>query len=99
MIRRSAKWTASGTTGFRYSDSTAAGDGVFKALLKGGSAGKAKALVKAKGSGLPDGLLPVPALPIVIQLANSDTDACFATSFDTANVTKNTGSQFKAKAP
>jgi len=39
--------------------------------------------------------LPLPALPLVMQLINSDTSACFATP----DVTKNTSAQFKAKTP
>jgi uncharacterized delta-60 repeat protein len=96
---QSTKWTPIGTSGFRYVDPTASSDGVSKAMLKSGAAGKAKALVKAKGSTLPDGILPIAGLPLVVQLINSDTGACFVTTIDTADVTKNTSSQFKAKSP
>src|SRR5262249_20596551 len=66
------KWAPIGTSGFRYLDSTMSSDGISTALLKSGAAGKAKALLKGKGATLPDGLVPVPALPVVIQLRNDD---------------------------
>lgn len=45
----------------------------------------------ALGSGLP--------LPVKAQLLNSSNDVCFEGVYDTGDVKKNDGSQFKAKVP
>ena len=53
MLPAGARWTSS-PKGYKYADPAAAPSGIFKALLKPGTAGKAKALVKGKGSNLSD---------------------------------------------
>src|SRR5262249_38752556 len=88
-------WSAAGTKGFKYKDSAGTNDGVTKALVKSGDAGKAKALVKGKGMNLPDPSTPL-TLPITVHLVN-DNNVCFETVFN--SFIKNDTSQFKAKTP
>lgn len=91
-------WQAAGTSGFKLTDPTGIPDGAQKALIKSGAAGKAKALVKGKGTNLPDTLAGVLPLPVTAQLINETTGLCFAAVYDAASVIKNDGSRFKAKA-
>ena len=90
-----------GTKGYKYKDQTAAEDGITKIILKGGAAGKSKALVKGKGVNLPDfdSDLPIAMgdLPLVVQLRNNSSGICWQGSF--ASPKKNQLDQFNAKAP
>lgn len=94
-IPAGAGWQAAGSSGFKYSDASGTPDGVQKASLKAGAAGKAKALVKGKGINLPDAPAPALALPVTVQLVGDG--ACFESVFSAA--TKNDAKQFKAKTP
>jgi hypothetical protein len=73
-------------------------DGAQKALLKTGDAGRAKALVKAKGTNVPDTLAPELPLPVTTQLINDENGTCFEAVFGMPHVIKNDLRQFKAKA-
>ena len=95
------KWQPLGSKGFKFLDNTEADDGAQKIKLKSGSANKSKALVKGRGTNLPD---PLDAInggplqpPVTTQLINLQTGACFGSTFNTP--LKNTTSFFKAKAP
>jgi cysteine-rich repeat protein len=92
-------WTPLGTKGFKYKDPAGSPDGAQKATLKSGAAAKAKALVKGKGTNLPD-LVGAPALvlPVTAQLVNDANSVCFGGAFDAGDVLKNDARQFKAKA-
>lgn len=92
-----AKWQASGSTGFKYGDSTGAPNGAQKALLKSGAGGKAKAQVKGKGVNLPDTLVPALTLPVTVQLVNDSNNTCFEATYGVA--LKNDVKQFKGKTP
>ncbi len=96
-----SKWSALGTKGYKYKDQTAAEDGITKIILKGGDAGKSKALVKGKGVNLPDfdSDLPIAMgdLPLVVQLRNNASGICWEGSF--ASPKKNQLDQFSAKTP
>jgi cysteine-rich repeat protein len=92
-------WKAAGITGFKFKDPTGIPDGAQKVSLKSGAAGKAKALVKGRGSNLPDTLVPPLTLPVTAQLVNDTNDVCFGSVFNTSNVIKNDTRQFKAKTP
>ncbi|MFN8642034.1 MAG: hypothetical protein U0802_10375, partial [Candidatus Binatia bacterium] len=96
-----SKWAAVGTKGYKYNDTAGAAGGITKILVSGGTLGKSKALVKGKGTGLPDfdGDLPIaPAnLPLIVQLRNNETGICWEGSF--TNPKKNLATQFNAKAP
>ena len=54
-----AHWSTLGTKGYKYKDPTESQAGVQKIILKSGTAGKSKALVKGKGTNLPDPTLPL----------------------------------------
>ncbi len=91
-------WSALGTKGFKYKG-TGTDDGITKIVVKSGDAGKAKALVKGKGTNLPDFSLPIANgdLPLIVQLRNNETGVCWEGSF--AVPKKNEFKQFNAKTP
>jgi hypothetical protein len=91
------KWKPISTKGYKYKDSGGSADGVTKILLKGGAAGKAKALVKGKGINLPDPMFSNLPLPVTVHLLNSENNVCFEATYETADVKKNDAGQFKAK--
>jgi hypothetical protein len=92
-----SKWTVLGTKGYKFLDTTPfPDDGAKKILVKGGTAGKSKMLVKGAGANLPDPINGGPlSLPVTVQLFNYQTGACFNTTF--TNALKNTTTLFKAK--
>jgi cysteine-rich repeat protein len=91
-------WAPISDKGYKFKDATGTPDGVTKTILKGGVAGKAKALVKGKGDNLPDLLGAALPLPVTAQLVNDANNICFEGLYDTADIKKNDGEQFKAKA-
>ena len=95
------KWSAVGTKGYKYSDAAGAAAGITKIIVKGGTLGKSKALVKGKGAGLPDfdSQLPIAGgdLPLIVQLRNNQTGICWEGAF--SNPKKNVADQFNAKTP
>jgi len=97
-IPAGSNWAATGLSGFRYKDASGSGapSGARRALLRIGSAGKAKAVVKGKGVHLPDDLVPALSTPVAVQLVNAQTGTCFEAVYDGANVIKNDGGQFRA---
>lgn len=101
VVTASASWSASGATGWKYKDTTGAQDGIQKVVLKSGAQGKAKALLKGKGTALPDfpaSTLPILDFPVTAQLVNLETDLCLGASFEASDVKKNTAGQLKLKA-
>jgi hypothetical protein len=84
--------------GWKYKDRDTTSDGMLRMLLKGGSAGKSKIIVKAKGPAIP---LPGPVGGIylnqdpnvVVQLVSSDGGVCFETTLSTP-AKKNQADQF-----
>jgi len=73
--------------GWRYKDKERVADGVLKLLVKGGVAGKAKIIVKARGAAIP---LPGPVdgshyyeqdSSVIVQMHTSDGGACFESEF------------------
>ena len=93
-------WTST-SSGFKYSNASASGDGVFKTLLKAGTDGKSKLLVKAKGMNLDLSALPLnPAADLTVQLIRNDGPACWQAVFPVPSaVTADDATQFKAKIP
>jgi len=90
----SNRWSAK-PTGHKYVDKFLGHDGAKVILLKEGSDGKAKIIVKGKG-----GNLPMPALgslvpPLTVQLSNDST--CWESSFG-STILSNEPGLFKAKA-
>ncbi len=82
--------------GYRYKDKDLASDGILKLLWKAGAAGKSKAIIKGKGSGL----TPVAAALqstgfVTMQLHASDGPTCIESSM--FGVRKQDADFFKAK--
>jgi hypothetical protein len=94
----SSAWKAT-STGFTYKDPSAGGDGAFKAVLKTTPSGKIKILLKAKGANLDLDALPIGLTtePLLTQLLRNDDPTCWEASF--ATLTKDDGTQLKAKTP
>jgi DNA-binding beta-propeller fold protein YncE len=93
------------STGWRYTDNAATADGVSKMTLKSGVAGKGSATLKAankasKGqASMPTGFtadLQAPNAGARVQILTSDAQ-CFETTL--ATISKNTATEFSAKAP
>jgi len=92
-------WSPISDKGYKYKDPGGSQDGVQKVILKGGAADKAKALVKGKGTGLPDAVMVgMTVLPVTAQLVNDDGNVCFEGVYDSGDVLKDDDVQFKAKA-
>jgi cysteine-rich repeat protein len=87
-------WSPIGTKGYKFKGTSP--DGLSLALLKGGAAGKSKALAKGKGATLPDPMLPLD-YPVTVQLKKDGSSLCLESTFTSANEKKNTDTQFKAK--
>jgi hypothetical protein len=88
--------------GYRFKDKDVTGDGMLRLLLKGGDAGKSKAIAKGKNN-LAKGQLALPlgtaaalagASSVTVQLFPSDAP-CLSTTLST--VVQDTGGRFKAK--
>jgi hypothetical protein len=98
-----AKWAPLGSKGYKYRDAAMTADGVQTILLKGGAvAGKSKILLKGGEANLDldAATLPLDAsAPITVQLLNSDTSACWQSTFPPTTVKKNEEAFFKAKSP
>jgi hypothetical protein len=102
-IDPSASWDDKDPKGFNYKDKNGAEDGVTKASLRAGAAGKSAASVAARGVNVP---MPAPLsmteffdidTAVTVQLVNDETSLCWTSEFTAAS--KNTAEQFKAKAP
>lgn len=88
-------WAQLSSKGYKFLDKAGSQDGIQKIVVKGGIAGKAKALVKGKGPNLSDPTPPL-QLPVTVQLINSDSGICWESTFATlADVKKNVSGQFK----
>ncbi len=91
-------WQALSAKGYKYKEPTGSQGGVQKVVLKGSATDKAKALVKGKGSGLPDPARPV-GDPLRVQLINSRTGMCWGASYSGTQIGKNEPGLLKAKTP
>lgn len=87
-------WRAAGTTGWKYSNRDRTPDGMDKVVLKAGTAGRPKVLVKATGDNLVTPTLPL-ALPVRVQLQTTH-GTCFESTSSLS--IKNAPNLFKAKA-
>ena len=96
VIPGGSSWQPAGSTGFKFKDPSGVPSGALKAILKSGAAGKSKAMVKGKGTNLPDTLTGMLPFPVTVQLVNSANNTCFQSVFNSAST--NDGTQFKAKA-
>lgn len=91
-----SKWSAIGTTGFKYKDSSASAGGISAVTMKAGAAGKTKLTFTGKGDDLPDPL-PIASLPpsITVVARNSSAATCFSATY--ASATSNTATLLKAR--
>jgi cysteine-rich repeat protein len=96
------KWFSKDPKGFQYKDKEGASDGVTKAQLKTGAAGKTKIKVSASTTNL---TLPTPFdassffdqdTSVTVQLVG-DAGTCWTSSFTGAHTSANTPISFKAK--
>ena len=91
------KWSPAGVKGYRYNDQDAVSDGIKGVILKGSDKDAAKIVVKGKGSGLFDPVLPL-TFPVKLQLVNVDNGLCWESDFVSGDEISNDLEQFKAKA-
>jgi hypothetical protein len=99
-ISAGAGWSPISTKGYKFKDKTTAQDGVRKIMLKGGRAGRAKAMVLGKGANLrmTPSLLPLDESgPVITQLINNTTSACWETRFSSSM--RNTQEMYQARTP
>lgn len=87
-------WSAVGSKGYKFKGLSP--DGLSLAVLKGGAAGKSKAVVKGKGPALPDPVLPV-TYPVTVQLRKGGSPLCLESIFTGVDEQENSAAQFKAK--
>ncbi len=91
-------WEALSDKGYKYKDLLATNDGLFKAQLKGGDAGKPRAFILSREAGT-----PIPTLPldtsgdVIVQLSHDDNSLCWESRFSSA--IKSTDVIYKAKTP
>jgi uncharacterized delta-60 repeat protein len=90
-------WRPGGATGFSFKDGSGTPDGVSKAALRSGPAGRAKALVIAEGPNLPGVLVPSVPLPVTAQLVSDDGGLCLEAVYPSA--ARNDSRQFRARVP
>ncbi len=96
-------WTDRDPNGWNYKDKSRAVEGVDKIKLKTGISGRSAAELRGKGDMVP---LPNPVSPFqyfdvepkVSVFLVSSVGTCWESHFGIADVTKNTGTAFKAKA-
>ncbi len=82
--------------GFTYIDRDRTPSGIQKLILQGGADGQAKINLKGGGATLDDPVLPVNALPVTVQLKNTD-GVCWDATYSTG-VRKNLPTELKAKS-
>jgi hypothetical protein len=99
--KSSDRWESVGDSGWRYRDADGLENGAQKLLLRSSSENKSQALLRGRGTELPDPVLPLAAenLPLVVQLFNSDTSTCIESRFAAGNILANLERRLKAKVP
>ena len=94
-------WRTLGSNGYKYINRDRTPDGILKVLLRAGSDGKAKIILKGKGENLPfePAFLPM-ATPVIAQLHADQgaqaTDTCWETNHISLGPLYNAEDQFKA---
>jgi len=98
-----ATWRTSRDGGYSYKDPQGTADGVDRLVLKPGPADKAKIHLRMRGANLPD-LSPIvhpstaSTFPLVFQLVNEETGACWQSVFESDDVRADTTTLFRASA-
>ena len=82
------------SAGFKYLDKENTPDGLDKIILKAGSDGGAKVVLKGKGENLSMPAMPV-GTPVRVQLSGGST--CWEATYSAPGVRKNDGTLFKGK--
>jgi cysteine-rich repeat protein len=80
--------------GFRYTDITTSEDGILLALLKAGTPGRGKVIVRGRGANL-NLSTPIVA-PVRARIIRSDLPICFEATYPTA--LQSTGTSFRARS-
>ncbi len=99
-----SSWESKDPKGWKYKDKTGAANGVTKALLKPGSAGKASIKIGGKGTNLPmptqvgGGKFFDSAPNVIVQLVNTE-GRCWSSEFTTPTKNETDKFQAKSKAP
>jgi len=83
--------------GFRYRDTTGSQDGVTKILLRSGTEGKTKFVMKGRGLNLPDVALELGA-PVTVQLVNQASRLCWTATYGGPGMRRNDAERFQAIA-
>jgi hypothetical protein len=87
-------WSALDQRGFKYKDP---GGAISNMTLLSGPAGKARIIANGKGAAVT--LTPPPyPLPVTVQLTNSNTNACWSSTFDVSDVKRNVTDTFHARS-
>jgi len=81
--------------GFKYGDEAGTPDGLTRALLEAGGAGRGKIRVKGWGPNLHPPALPL-TTPVRVQLRRSDGSTCWEATYSTA--IRNDATGFRAKS-
>jgi hypothetical protein len=80
-------WRGGALTGFRMTRLDRVPDGLFRAVVRSGPPGMAKAILKGKGVNLPDNLVPPVNGPVVVQLVAGSSPTCFTAEYDSVATT------------
>jgi hypothetical protein len=87
-------WRALKRGGFVYRSPSPNADGLTRIELIPGKTGKSRVVVRALGPNVPIPPLPAP-LPVTVQL-QADNGECWETTYDEAELKKNTATRFRA---
>jgi hypothetical protein len=88
-------WKALNGKGFKYVNKLGTPDGMTKLLLKSGTTGLSKVIMKGKGANI-----PMPALPLTLNVQaeiRSANGQCWSTIHTATGTTRNEAGQFKSK--
>jgi hypothetical protein len=83
-----------GDDGFKYS----AAAGIELLRLKASSENRSRALLRGKGTALPDPSLPL-LPPVTVQLINDTTPLCLESVFEAGDVNTSDDTRFRANDP
>lgn len=94
----SSRWSPA-ARGFIYADRSGSADGVVRLGLLASTRRRARVSLDARGANLrPLGVDTPLQTPVVVQLLRSDTDACFESVFESADVRHNEPGTFEARS-
>jgi len=89
------RWSAVGTQAFKFEDASGGFAGMRRIILKASDANRTKIVVKAKGAAVP---APPLGAPLTAQLTNRDTNICWCTTYDAADMSRNDDGGLKAQS-